>query len=103
MMHIKNYINSKNGHILIGNLKIINNLQLHKLMKNGTKYRLSSHTNANSILKKLIYDLDLFIYKLSTSYNKPIAFFNQWKCLVINEFKISLKNNSSHIVSFNKN
>ena len=91
------------GHILTGNLKIINNLQLNKLMKNGMKYRLPSHTNANSILKQLTYDLDLFIYKISVSYNKPIEFFNQWKCLVIDKFKIALKNNSSHIVSFNKN
>ena len=72
-------------------------------MKNGTKYRLPSHSNANSILKQLTYDLDLFIYKISVSYNKPIEFFNQWKCLVIDKFKIALKNNSSHIVSFNKN
>ena len=50
-----------------------------------------------------MYDLGLFIYKLFVSYNKPLAFFNQWKCLVINKFKIALKNNSSHIVSFNKN
>ena len=46
-------------------------------MKNCTKYRLPSNTNTNSILKQLACDLDLFIYKLSVSYNKPIAFLNQ--------------------------
>ena len=71
-------------------------------MKNGTRYRLSSHTNANSTLKQLMYDLELFIYKLSVSSNKPITFFNEWKCLVINKFKIALKINLSRIVSYNK-
>ena len=71
-------------------------------MKNGTKNILFSDTDANSVLKQLTYDLDLFIYWLSVSYNKSIAFLSQWKCLVINKLKIALKNNSSHIVSFNK-
>ena len=60
-------------------------------MKNGFKYRLPLHTNANSVVKQLTCDLDLFIYKISTSYKKPTEFFNQWKYLVINKFKIAQK------------
>ena len=47
----------------------------------------------NSMLKQLINDLELFAYKLSVSYNKPIVFPNQWKCLVTNKFQNTLKNN----------
>ena len=32
-----------------------------------------------------------------------MAFFNQWKYLFIKKFEIALENNSSYIVSFNKN
>ena len=50
-------------YILTGNLKIISNLQLNKLMKYGTNFRLPSHTNVNSIVKQLTHGLELFIYK----------------------------------------
>ena len=71
---LRNYIDSDQNHILTGNFKIINNPQLNKLMENGIKLRLLSHSNANLIVKQLIYDLDFFIYKLYVSYNKPLAF-----------------------------
>ena len=61
-------------------------------MKYGIKYRTLSCTNINAILKQFTYDLDLHIYKIS-SYNKPIAYFNQWRCLIIKELLKELKRN----------
>ena len=46
-------------------------------MKFGTKFRIPSKTNISAILKQFTYDLDLYIYKISSYYNKPIAYFNQ--------------------------
>ena len=92
--HLKKYID--NAHSIIGNLKIINNFQFNKLMKNDIKYRLPSDISVNSIMKELTYDLDLFIYKISVSYNKHVAFLIQWKCMVINKFLIVFTNNLSH-------
>ena len=45
-------------------------------MKFGTKFRFSSHNKVTSTVKQLTYDLDLFIYKVAVSFNKPIAYFN---------------------------
>ena len=41
-----------------------------------------------------MYDRDLFIFKLSVYYNKPIEYFKQWKYLILNVLKLDLKNAS---------
>ena len=64
--HLKNYVDNDHDPILTGSLKIINNLQFNELMKNGTKYRLPSDTNVNTIIKQLACDLDLLIYRNNT-------------------------------------
>ena len=69
-------------------------------MKYGTRTPFT--TNINNILKQFTYDTDLHIYKISLSYNKPIAYFNQWKFLVLNELLNKLKQKSSSIVSYSK-
>ena len=46
--HLNDCIDNDTGHIFTGKLKIINNLQLNKMRKNGTKCRLSSHTNTET-------------------------------------------------------
>ena len=71
-------------------------------MKFSTKFRLPSHNKIPFIIKQLTYDLDLFIYKVAVSFNKPVAYFNQWKCLVIKKFQSELKNNLFSILSYNK-
>ena len=74
--------------------------KLKTLMKYGTKFITPSCTNA--ILKQFTYDLDLYIYELSSSYHKSIAYFNQRRCLVIKQLLKELKQKSSFIVSCNK-
>ena len=71
-------------------------------MKFSTKFRLSSQYKVTSFVKQLIWDLNLFINKVAFSFNKPVAYFNQLKCLVINKFQSDLLNNLSYIVSFDE-
>ena len=71
-------------------------------MKISAKFRLPSHNKETFIDKQLTYDLDLFMHKVSASFNKPFEYFNQCKCLVINKFQSELQNNSSSIVSCDK-
>ena len=42
------------------------------------------------------------MYKIGVSFNKPVAYFNLWKCLVINKFQPELQNNLSSIISYDK-
>ena len=64
----------------------------------ATKFRLPSCLSVTEIIQQLTYDLDLFIYKISVHYNKPIKFFKQWKCLMLNRLKLELKNAFSFLV-----
>ena len=71
-------------------------------MPSPCKFRIPSRTTINNILQKFTYDIDSFIYKISISYNKPIAYFNQCKCLVLQEFLKELKQKTSSIIYYNK-
>ena len=68
----------------------------------GTKFRLPTCLSVKQIMQQFTYDLDLFIYKLLVHYNKPLKYFKQWKCLILNCLKLELKNASSLLVSCNK-
>lgn len=56
----------------------------------------------NSTVKQFRYNIDLFIYKISVSYNKTVEYFNEWKILVIEQVTIALKINISDLVSINR-
>ena len=45
-------------------------------MKYGTKFRTPFSTNVNDILKQFTCDIDFYIYKTASSYNKSITYFN---------------------------
>ena len=72
----KPFIDNGNGYIITSNLKIINSPHLQKLMKFCAKFRLPSHNQVSSVVKRITYDLDLYAYKVTVSFNKPVAYFN---------------------------
>ena len=74
---IKMFVDGDHGHIITGNLNIVNDLKLRKLMGYGTKFRLSSRLSVKQMMQQFTYDLDLLIYKISAYYNKPIQYFKQ--------------------------
>ena len=67
-------------------------------MKFDNKFKTPSGTHINDMLKQLTYDIDLYIQKVSSYYDKPVAYFKQWRCLVLKESK----QKSSSIVSYNE-
>lgn len=75
---LKISVNIVYEYIIIDNLNIVNDISLKKLMDyDGTKYRIFSKFWIKSIITQFSYDIDLFNYKLSISYNKFIEYFNQ--------------------------
>lgn len=95
------FIDKNHGHIVTGNLNIVDDYLLRKFMCYGTKFRLPSKSTYKQIIAQFTYDIDLFIYKISVSYNKPIAFFDEWKHLVIMKLHSYLQLHASNIVSYN--
>lgn len=102
----KDYVNQEHGHIITGDLNIVENKKLRNFMILGTKFRLPSNYNSESIILKFIYDLDFFIYKMAIKYNKPIQYFDVWKYHTIKYFKYQLTNlnfsNNYNILSLKK-
>lgn len=61
---LKKFVNTDHGHIITGNLNIVKDLSLKKIMGYGTKFRIPSKLNVKNIVTQFIYDIDLFIYKI---------------------------------------
>ena len=57
------------------------------------KYRIPSKYNLKDIFTQLNLHLDLLIYKPDVDYNKPVEYFNEWKCNVITKINLELCNN----------
>lgn len=87
-----NFVNSHHGHIITGDLNIVESPILKHLMLKGTKYRLPMYFNFKSILRTLAMDLDKFIYSIAFKYNAPLESFNMWKFSILNNIKQSPSN-----------
>jgi len=96
-------VNEHYGHVITGDLNIIKDYSLRYFMSLGTKYRLPSKFNIPKIISQFDYDLDLFIYNTAIAYNKPVAFFSEWKDSVLFHHKILLNKNKSHLVKLKNN
>ena len=69
----KTFIDGDRDRIITGNLNIVSDLHLRKLVSYGTN--LDCHLSFKQIMQQFTCDLDLFIYKFSIHYNKRINFF----------------------------
>lgn len=66
------------GHIVTGDLSIVNNLQLRQILKKGTKYRLPIRRRNEEIVKSFKADMDAFIQKLSAKYRRDATAFKSY-------------------------
>lgn len=87
----KQFINTKYGHIVTGDLSIVTDSNLKYIMSQGTKFRIPVAYNHDTLTKLFSYDIDYFIYKHSISHNTPTEAYNEWKQKVIVQFKKSLQ------------
>lgn len=54
-------------------------------MSYGAKFPTSCKYTANPKFKQFYIDLDIFIYKNSIDYNKPLEYFSYWKLNVLSK------------------
>ena len=67
------------GHIVTGNLHIINNKRLRGLIRKGPNYREKETLNWKKAFDSLKEDINSFIEKWSSKICKPIEYFYEWK------------------------
>lgn len=79
------------GHIITGNLNIIENPELRKLMLFGSKFRAEKFLSYNKSVDIFVKELNIFIVKIAKIYSWPFEGFMEWKLKVIADFKLHLK------------
>lgn len=84
------FINSHYGHILTGDINIVKDLELRKIMSYGTKYRLPIKYGNSASFKLLKMDIEKFIYSMACQNSVPVEAFAHWKYKVLENFKSNL-------------
>ena len=85
-LEYKDYVNEFHGHIITGDLNIIDDTNLRKFMSYGTKYRLSKCNNVKNIFLGIKLDIDKFVYRTACYYSYPIEAFKEWQSHLYNYF-----------------
>ena len=79
------YINNPYGHILTGNLEIIENNQLRMLLNIGLNYRDQQVPDKRKAFKSIEAGVDSYISGVSM--NKHINSFTEWRDKLLNQVK----------------
>ena len=71
------------GHIVTGDLRIIENSKLRKLFSKGPNYRENKTVNYNKCLKEITTALDTCVSSMAGKYQLEVKVFDNWKALVL--------------------
>ncbi len=86
------YVYEHTGHVITGNLDIIDNIPLRNLMKKGANFREQQPISFKNTFKSLCNDLDNFIKKWSKKEKIPEIHFENWSNELLKYVKHTLKN-----------
>ena len=87
----KKFVDEYHGHIVTGNLNIIEDTTLKQYMKFGSKFRMESHINVGATIRSFSKELDLYILKCAYKYTWPIESFREWKHKILKTIRGRLK------------
>ena len=92
------------GHIITGDLRIVTNNKLRKIISKGPKYRLPMSIKWDQAKTSLINSINNLIEELSNKLGISNAAFTQWKMIIIEEIdgRISKLKNSYKQRQFNQ-
>ena len=76
------YCDPHHGHIVTGDLRIIENAKLRKLFSKGPNYRENKTINYNSCLKEITSALNICASNMARKYQLDLKMFDNWISLV---------------------
>ena len=102
--HNSEYIDKDHKHVLTGDLRIVGNSKLRKLLSKGPNFREPRSINYKKCLETIKTSLDTCIDSLSTKTNLPTNSFDDWKLNIIShvEIKISKLKTKNHLINTKK-
>ncbi|GFT95529.1 hypothetical protein TNCV_1755031 [Trichonephila clavipes] len=74
----KNYVDEYHGHVITGNLEIVQDQKLREIMSKGTGYRLTISNSNLNVRKQLSEDINKFILNVAIKYNLPTQAFKEY-------------------------
>ena len=78
------FTNKDHGHIITGDLNIINNNKLRKLISKGPKYREPALINWKDARNQITIGLDQYIDQVTSDKGLNKAYFSEWKNIILN-------------------
>ena len=84
------------GHIVTGNLDIVKNIKLKKLLTYGPQYRIPTKISWNDIYKEVIKSLNECTDKWHKKEHIDIKVLNEWKSSVIKQINKKIKKLKKH-------
>ena len=85
------FVDSHHGHVITGDLNIIESAQLRNIFQKGPGYRERRCINWKIAEKSVLEDLDEFINKWGSKNGVTNKCFSEWKCKVTNMIKEKVK------------
>ena len=81
------YIDNHHKHVITGDLSIIENNTLRRLLNKGLNYREQQPPNKTKAYNSILSAIDSYIRTLTTSLKKPLTVFTSWKKLIMDRVK----------------
>ena len=78
------------GHVITGDLDIIQNQALREMCSFGTKFRENPILDLNKICKQVRLDVDKLVVKICNKYRLPRNALRDWKTYLFNNFRAKL-------------
>ena len=91
------YIDKDIGHVLTGNLNIIKDRKLRKLIQKGPSYREQNNINWNTNLKNCIKAIKEYKTKWARREKVDTRVLNEWEGTVTSIVKLELKESGTNI------
>ena len=88
----REFIDNHHGHVITGNLNIIENVEVKNILVKGLNYREKQPLNVQKAYASIQSALDCYIDTVSNTENIPIKMFSPWKAMVLRKVKSLLNN-----------
>ena len=93
------FIDNHHGHVITGDLNIIHNIDIRKLLAKGLNFREKQPLNATKANRSAQSAIDTYIGNISNVTKIQIKLFSPWKTFVLDKVKSMLQNAHKHPVT----
>ena len=95
------YLMDYHGHVITGDLRLIKNDKLRKLLTKGPNFREPQQINLNKYFEVIKISIDNCVESLYNKTNIPSQSFLNWRNHIVDKVKIKIES-LKHLIKFNR-